>query len=371
MTDSARDGVGVYFDGETSRRQDVHVALGDALTIVAADGRTIARWPYDTLREVKIYSGEGLHLRREGGPELARLDLADADLATEIRRRAPNLAGHEARFERRIVWWSAAAVVSLAAFGLFGLPALVDRIAPLLPWSLDVRMGDALDGQIRMILPVRSGGFACGQSAAEREGGEALAALGKKLSDAAGLPVPIRLVAVRSDIPNAFALPGGVVYLFDGLIEKAASGDEIAGVLAHEIGHVAARDGARRALQAGGLALLLGFAIGDVIGGGAAVAAVRAVSEASYSRATESAADLYAVRLMERIGADPKALGALLARLTSGAAPNDGAFAYLASHPDTAARREAIDAAAGAAPKTPVMDAAAFTALRRICGARA
>ncbi|HEY0291747.1 MAG TPA: M48 family metallopeptidase [Hansschlegelia sp.] len=367
-------GVGVYFDGRTARRQDVHVELGvTALRIIAPDGRPILDWPFGELREVADPSG-GLRLTRDGGAALARLEIRDAALAREIRARAPNLSnGSDSGVDRKVVAWSLAAVVSFVVFGLYGLPALIDRVAPALPWSVDRRMGEALDGQIRLILPVRRGSFACGDGPDERDGRAALDALGERLSDAASLPFPVTIVAVRSDIPNALALPGGPVYLFDGLIARAQSADEIAGVLAHEIGHVAARDGARRVLQAGGLSFLFGFVLGDFVGGGAAVAVVRALSEASYSRGAESDADAYSVRLMRKLGADPKALGALLTRL-AGEDKADGGmvFGYLASHPDTQARRRAIDdAAAGAPPSRPLMDGPAFAALKRICGARA
>jgi Zn-dependent protease with chaperone function len=54
-----------------------------------------------------------------------------------------------------------------------------------------------------------------------------------------------RPLCCRRPIPNAFALPGGKVYLFDGLLAKAENPDEIAGVLAHELGHLKHRDGIR------------------------------------------------------------------------------------------------------------------------------
>lgn len=363
---------GVYFDGRTSRRQDVHAELGDGVRIVAADGRLVAVWPLDDLREVRDYSG-ALKLSCEGGEPLARLELPAGPLADEIRRLSPRLNAHdraESVLSRTIVLWSLAATVSLLALGLYGIPALADRIAPMLPWSADVRMGAAVEAQLRRLLPIRADGpFECGGQTGEAPGRKALDALAKTLSDAAALPVPIRIVAVRSDIPNALALPGGAIYLFDGLIDSAAEPEEIAGVLAHEIGHVATRDGARRALQSGGVSLLFGFFMGDFVGGAAAVGVANALSQASYSRVAETGADHYAVGLMTKIGADPRSLGDLLVRLAG--EEKDGERSpldYLASHPATAERKRAIDAETGSGPFRPVMDHAAFSALKRICG---
>jgi Zn-dependent protease with chaperone function len=365
------ESVATYFDGETSARRHVHVATADAgLRIIAGDGRAIAEWPWDEIREVGALAG-ALRLTREGFS--ARLEVRAPATVDAIRKAAPSLGARDAGLDRKIVLWSLAAAASLLGLAFFGLPLLADRLAPALPWSVDRRMGQALDAQIRLLLPVRAGGFACGSAEAEQAGRRALDRLAKRLTDAAGLPLPVEIVVVRSGLPNAFALPGGPIYLFDGLIQRAASGDEIAGVLAHEIGHVAVRDGAKRALQAGGFSFLFGFVLGDFVGGGAAVAAARALAQASYSRAAEMDADRYSVNLMKKDGGDPRALGALLLRLT-GEDKTDGAdpLAYIASHPGGPERRDAIDTAAGApAPTSPMLDAATFADFRHICGARA
>jgi len=70
---------------------------------------------------------------------------------------------------------------------------------------------------------------------------------------------------------------GGQIYVFHGLIEKADNADEVAGVIAHEIGHVAHRDGTKAVLQAGGLSFLFGMLLGDFVGGGAVVIAAKTV----------------------------------------------------------------------------------------------
>lgn len=385
-------GTAVFFDGLTSRRQDVHVALEHDLLILRPDGSRLDVWPYEALRELSAPGGM-LRLSREGGPPLARLEIRDAALAGDVRRLSPSLgASHaaESGVTRKVVFWSLFAVVSLTIFGFFGIPQIAAAVTPLLPWSVDQRMGQAADMQLRAVLPSGPGDFECGAGSQERPGREALDRLSKRLSDAAGLPVPIRIVAVRSEMVNALALPGGPIYLMDGLLQQSVSGDEIAGVLAHEIGHVAHRDGTRHALAAGGTSLVLGFVIGDFVGGAAAIAIAQAASEASYSREAERDADMYAVGLMKSLGADAKAVGTLLTRLTArdhedgkaaedkekkdqtdkpGAKDGGGSIMdWLSSHPQTAERQAAIDKAAGDGPTTPVMDAADYLALRRVCG---
>src|SRR5581483_9059372 len=109
---------------------------------------------------------------------------------------------------------------------------------------------------------------------------------------------------------NAIALPGGHVYVFEGLIKQARSPDELAGVVAHELGHVAHRDGTRSLLQAAGLSFLFGVLLGDFTGGGLVVIAAKTAMQSAYTRKVEAAADAYSVDLVTRIGGDPRAFAA-------------------------------------------------------------
>ena len=133
-----------------------------------------------------------------------------------------------------------------------------------------------------------------------------------KLEVVAALPIPLDAKVVRRSEANAIALPGGHIYVFEGLVEKSENADEFAGVIAHEIGHVAHRDGTRAVLQSAGLSFLFGMLLGDFVGGGAVVIGARAVLQSSYSREVEGAADRYGVELMTRAGGDPRALGTIL-----------------------------------------------------------
>src|SRR5262249_39387089 len=160
-----------------------------------------------------------------------------------------------------------------------------------------------------------------------------------RLETAAALPIPLRVVAVRHKEANAFALPGGIIFVFEGLIQKAENADELAGVIAHEIGHVAHRDGMRSVLQSAGLSFLFGMVLGDFVGGGAVIVAARAVLSSAYSREVETAADGYGVDLMNRIGRDGRALGPILQRIAGSIEPG---LALIADHPQTKDRVAAI-----------------------------
>jgi Zn-dependent protease with chaperone function len=256
--------------------------------------------------------------------------------------------------------------VSLLLSAYYGVPALADKLAPLLPPVVERRLGDAVDMQTRASLDTKGAGaaFECGSADSEKPGRAALDKMIRRLEAGAGLPSPLRSFVVRRDEANALALPGGQIYIFRGLIDKAGNADEVAGVLAHEIGHVVHRDGTKGVLQAGGLSFLFGMLLGDFVGGGAVVLAARTVLQSSYTREAETAADLYAAYLMNKVGGNVQALATMLDRIGGATEPG---MKILLDHPETKARIAAIKRVAGAQTTTPFLDAKEWAALKRIC----
>lgn len=370
---SPRAGAGVYFDGRTGARQPVTVRLGhDALSIEADDGRPLAAWPFDALVALSAPASV-LRLGRRGSDALERLEISDAALADAIDARAGGIdrTGALRRRQRRmVIAWGVAAAASALAVAWAGLPAIATGLAPRLPASVDRVLGQAIDLRVRAMLDERrlGAGFACGTAADEKAGRAALDTIVRRLAVAAALPFALRVDVVRRREANAVALPGGHIYIFRGLIDKAGNGDEVAGVIAHEIGHVAHRDGTRSVLQAGGLSFLFGMLLGDFVGGGAVVVAARTLLQSSYSRAAESAADRYGATLMVKAHGDARALGVILGKIGGATEPG---MPLLRGHPDTRSRIAAIDALAGSAPATPFLTPPEWTALRHVCAGSA
>ena len=170
-----------------------------------------------------------------------------------------------------------------------------------------------------------------------------------------------RFTILDSPIVNAFAMPGGYVYVTRGLLALASSEAELAGVLGHEIGHVTARHMAQRYSQAmlAQIGLLgLGMATGsstvtELAGAGAAVYLQ------SFSREEEFEADLLGVRYISRAAYDPQGMGSFLdkmlmnSRLDAEIAGKPGAadqFDIMATHPRTADRVQRAVAEAATQP---------------------
>jgi len=180
--------------------------------------------------------------------------------------------------------------------------------------------------------------------------------------------LPYRFTVLNSPIVNAFALPGGYIYMSRGLLALANSEAEMASVLGHEIGHVIARHGSERQTQ--GTIAQLGLAVLGIATGSQELVQVAGMGAQaylqSYSRDQEFEADSLGVRYMAVAGYDPEASANFLASLRdysrfeselAGRDPNQvDEFNWLASHPRTIERVErAIQEAAVEAPADPVV----------------
>jgi len=359
MADAVR-GPAIYYDGATARQRPVDVTLeADGLAIIE-NGVEIARWRYAELRRQDAPAGL-VRIGSTSAPELARLEIKDNALAVEVERYGvPHaISGASGRGALVIVAWSLAAAASLVFTAVYIVPLVADRIAPMVPVSVERRIGEAVDNQVRTFL----GRGTCTTPA----GNAALSTLVGKMTAKIFSPVPIEVAVLRSPIPNAMALPGGRIYLLGPLIERAQSVDEVAGVLAHEIGHVVHRDPMRVLIQRGGSSFLLGLLFGDVTGASVVIFAGRTLVDSAYSRDAERAADKFAADLMLQLGRSPRPLGVFLARLGKALGGESKAFAFLQSHPLSDERLAVLSQSEPTAPGAPLLSDSEWQALRSIC----
>lgn len=171
--------------------------------------------------------------------------------------------------------------------------------------------------------------------------------------------VQYKFTLLDSSMVNAFALPGGYVYVTRGLMALANNEAELAGVMAHEVGHVTGRHSAER-YSHGVLTSLGAMALSIALDNGAASQAIGVGSElymTSYSRSQESQADDLGIRYLHKSGYDTFSMASFLNALdgndTLSAAEkgkSGGGADYFATHPKTADRVSKAMATAGAYP---------------------
>jgi predicted Zn-dependent protease len=170
---------------------------------------------------------------------------------------------------------------------------------------------------------------------------------------------------------NAFALPGGPVWVHRGILHEAANESQLAGVLAHEVAHIAQRHAAdqmTKQLIANGLLGLLGAMLGND-GGGARAARVGAQVLANgyllkFSREDEREADRVGMRILQRAGWDVRGMAEFMETLARRQGSDPGSVgAFLSSHPAPGERAVTLRRAAGKGPSGR-RDSDAFQSIR-------
>ncbi len=364
------EGFGDYLDGEKAIvRRVVLTLMPDRLRIALPDGR-VEDWTADDLRAVPDQADrESLMLTLAGDP-LTRLKVTDVEIARLIRSNAKALHKRPpVEHLGRIVGWASGAVASVALIIFVLVPMIANQLALYLPPSGEKALGDATFEQIRSALS--QGGLPL-TACAEPTGQAALSVIQARLNAAKDLPYPVELTVLDHEMVNAFALPGGRIVLFRGLLESAEEPEEVAAVLAHELGHVAHRDPTRDALRVAGSVGVLGLLFGDFAGGTVVLLLANQLINAQYSQAAEAGADDFAYALMTDAGLPPAALGHFFERLRAEYGDEPDLIAHFSSHPQMTARIEAALAAqdrAGALGD-PVLNVDEWQALQSICGAQ-
>ena len=166
-------------------------------------------------------------------------------------------------------------------------------------------------------------------------------------------PFPFHFYIIKDNTLNAFAAPGGHVFVFSGLIEAMDNVDELASVICHELGHVTARHISQRIEQSKkiGLATVAGILAGALIGGQLAGAimtgsmAAGMQAQLSYSRNDERQADQLGFKYAKLAGFDPAGLISSLKKIQKGQwFGTDRVPAYLLTHPTGPERMSNLDA---------------------------
>ncbi len=364
---------GAYFDGETARSHPVAVAgQGEYLSLTPLDPPGKAFFWKLALVRAQAGAQKGtlgpliLTLRADTDDEQprdpARLVLQPGPMADWVRANAPSLSARDIRPGTwgRVIGRTAAAFGAIAAIVFVILPRLSDTLAERLPIEREVAFGQLVVANMEQFLGGLDGSLTCDDPA----GLAALQRLKARLTDGQDLRYDLSLQVFDHPMVNAFAAPGGQMVILRGLIEKAETPAEVAGVLAHEIGHVEARDPTRLAFRAVGSAGILSLLLGDATGGSLIAIMGDQVLSASYTREAEGAADAFAYRLLNDTGIGTAGLADFFEGLDG---KGINLPEYLSTHPNTAGRADAARAADGA-DHAPVLSDDDWAALQGICG---
>lgn len=363
-----------FHDGLTAQ---VHAVGLDheagTLVIRAGDGSEIARWPTAELFAMPSRKNE-LRLGANGLPTGARVVVTGRGDVGRVLATLPVLTEKRRQQTGREIRLAVTATVALAAVivaYLYGVPLLASRLVTLVPPAWEQSLGETVARQMEASLGESNGWQVC-DSNPDSLANRAIARFGAAAMEGSGSPFTLDITVVKSDIPNAFALPGGQVFFFSALLEQAETQDEFAGVLAHEVGHVAHRHGMEQLISTAGTGALIGFILGDMTGISVAAGLGATIIDARFSRDAERQADAFAAHVAERMDFNPAGLADLINRV--GADDEFArALALLSTHPLTEDRKAALEVLSQQRPTglEPPFTPAEWRAIRSMCGAPA
>jgi beta-barrel assembly-enhancing protease len=339
-----------HYDGKSAVRRSVEVQTIAADFFLLETERRHGPFAFADLHYVGERNGADVYgLDENDGWRLGITGAVPAELAAKL----PAKRRYGGWIDRLGIG-PAAIAFAVASAAVVAVVLLTPQwLAPLIPSSVEKSMGNALVGDF--------GGRFCHTKAGS-------AALDKLVRSIDVNPKDLQVEVAKIDMLNAVALPGGKVILFDGLIKQAKSADEVAGVLAHEIGHVRERHVMQSLLRQMGLAVVLGGLDGT---GGSMLSGALSVS---YTRGSEREADKYSMKALSGAAISPVATADFfdrLAKLSGEAEGNKKMTAmtgYISSHPLSAERKRAFqDSIVKGKNYKPALTPSEWTELKTMC----
>jgi Zn-dependent protease with chaperone function len=327
------DGLTITF--ESKGGDGVREAVPFSALTVSAGGldhdHLVVKWAsLQGERTLYLKSSDVIRAFRETVPDHLGLPIAQA--AEQVR---------QVRHRRRLVWSLIGGAILATVLGLwFGSDLLVELAVSRIPVEWEQKLGESAYRDFLSHQETMKEGLAV----------TALGEMTKRLTDQIpDNPYKFDVTVVKSDVVNAFALPGGYVVVFTGLMKKAESGEEVAGVLSHELNHVLQRHGLERIVKSLGLLTVAAIVVGNQQGllGMMKQLGVELLT-LKFSREQETEADLTGLQLLQRAKIDPSGMITFFERLSE---KDQGRMEWLSTHPMSTARADRLKSELAALPK--------------------
>ncbi|TMJ71893.1 MAG: tetratricopeptide repeat protein [Alphaproteobacteria bacterium] len=356
---------GVHSDGRFATASPVSVRFTGGGLELRSDREMGSRtWPYDQLQGSVPLRADTPDVLLSLLPEGAEtLFVADPSFSGLLLARAPALSCARQRWQGLKPGLAVLAAVVAIVSGVWLLdlhPA--QTIARVMPQKTRAALGGAV------VTSMTKDRKVCETPASKA----ALGRLTERLTAAASdKPMGVRVVLLDWSLVNAFAVPGGQIILTRGLVQRAGASDEVAGVLAHELGHTLELHPEAGIIRVVGLSAALQLALAGSQGTISNIGLI--LTQLRYTRIAEREADAHALRMLKGAGISAKGFGDFFERLESNKPGEEAGKSaselemILRTHPPTA-ERIAMVRAQPSYPATPALSADDWRALREACG---
>jgi len=317
---------GIELRSESVQFSDVTISAGglDHNQLVATWTGTMGQ------RTLYLKNPDVIRAFRQAAPDHLTQPLEQA--AEQVRR---------VRHRHRMTWGVIGGSLLAVVLGLwFGSDMLVELAVDRIPVEWEKKLGESAYRDFLAQQDVIKDGLSV---AAVKE-------MTHRLADQVpNNPYTFEVTVVKSDVVNAFALPGGYVVVFTGLMKKAENAEEVAGVLAHELNHVLQRHGLERIIKQLGFVAVVSIVLGNPPGlGGIMKQLGIELMTLKFGRAQETEADVTGLQLLYRAKIDPNGMITFFQRL---AEKDEGRVEWLSTHPMSSARADHLKAQLAEMPK--------------------
>jgi len=358
----------VFFDGEFARDRAVTLDDDGSNLVFAGPDVPQTHWSIAGLHPIDPPSpGQPFRLTHDLKPGARLVIRDDAFVHSLVSRNKHLKGGYSWKHLRQVAAWTAGGIAAAIILGYATMAILPQKVAFMLPENWRNRVG----GQIVKSLVANA------KQCHTVDGDAAKLAMITVLAEGNSDIPPISFEFYDMPLVNAFAAPGGKIIFTRGILEKADRPEEIAGVLAHEIGHVAHRHPEAQLVRMTGLQVLISVVSGS--GGGDFTSNVAALAALlRYSREAEREADAYARNTMDMANVDPMGLKTFFEKIMKPGAenkPNDKNASALdrignvfSTHPGTEDRIKEIQPLPAGRTPVAVLTPEQWKALKSICG---
>ena len=333
--------LGFYFDGINPIKHEVNVTITrDGLKIQTLKVGTYFWWNLSEINQTNdIYVDNEVKLEKgEDIPEI--LIIKDVSFIKSLKQISPDFqtkfqtSASRSKWLKTIVYLSIASIIIITVFYKWLFPSLAELIAQNIPVSWEVKLGQNYKKYFVSQF----------KECEKKELKDKIELINDQLVETIpNTDYKYNITILDFDMVNAFALPGGEIIIFKGLIEKSKRPEELAGVMAHEIQHIEQRHMTKILIKDKSLDILISSMTGDSSGAGTALMAAKTLGSLAYRRSEESSADTEGLKMLVDARIDPYGMIDFFKIIETEHGEMDGYLKYISTHPDTGGRIEKLD----------------------------
>ena len=319
---------GHFYDGKSPTKHRVVVVLQSNGIIIKSDDFEEILWQFDHIKQSpELYSKSFTQLENT---ELLnqRLVIEDPDFLSVVSEFFPSMKFNRPAkmlsIKRLAVLGILLLLVLVPTFYYFLLPSFSEIVAEKIPVSFEKKLSAPY---LSILVPKES---LCNNDRNYKKIEYILNTLTSTIPDS---EYEFKLYIVKSDVLNAFALPGGYVVIYSALLEKTDRPEQLAGVLSHEIQHITNRHGTEALVKDYTLGIFISAVTNDSGTIETTLGFAKYIGLMNYSRESETEADIEGIKMMKSARLDPNGMVEFFEILNkhSGAVPDS--LQYLSSHP--------------------------------------